>query len=196
MTDSKKKKKHSEPQLLFPQNQRFLDGNDKYKYPTNLQEILNIFAKRHNLSTYHNGEMRVVLGFAGLIMGFSALSIGWVVLNNLQMPTLSIINILNLLLLLVTMLTTVALTYVCAVAINYRPNHMNELYEYWQKHGSMIKSKVISVRYGTIQYEVKLEDDSKIIGKYPTKSKKVLSSYRAGDSLYVFYADKKLHAPL
>lgn len=199
-----KKKKNSEAQLLFPHNQKFLDGNAKYAEPINANEIMDAFASRHHLSTFHDAEKRVILGFVGILSISIALCSFHVILTSIsdildsQSPVISG-NSVPIMLLFI-FLACIVIVFICLRAINYQPKRVNRMYQDWLKESSMINGRIIHISksniQGYIQYEMIFEGSDTMIGNYRTKSRRVLSNYHIGDTIYILYADKKLHAPL
>ncbi len=208
MTEPKKKKKHCDPQLLFPENQAFMDG--KLLNPVNSQDMMDVVARQYHLSTHHNFLIRGLFVSLGTVLVLFALGFGWglstMIIEAIRYSELTVVGILIFLAILAIFTAILIFIYYCVVAVNYRPGRVNALYRDWLKRGRIVDAEIHRVRWDRgkvthIEYQAVLEHGEKIIGEFSTKninmqSADLFAKTTIGMPIYILYADKRLHIPL
>ena len=198
-----KKKKYSEPQLLFPENQAFLDG--KLQNPLYSDEIRKVFAYRHHISLIHNEKRRFAWTTVGISFLLCAFFSGWLLFISmedfLKEPVFSNLNG-NDLGLIVVILVFLFMAYFGITTINYRPKKVDALYHQWLKTGKIVIGEFSHTTYERMGFSVRIhykifsEDGKKIRGSFNPPSINSDLTLVKGTPIYILYADKKLHAPL
>lgn len=212
MSKIKNKKKHGEPQFVYPENQSFLNGHTKKLAHDKV--VSQQIAIRHGISPLFDLQPKKFflserLSFVFVIPGFIlCISIGgwfsWMVFNlAFTEPTL-LGKVFAGFFGIFTLLMTLLVIYGTVIFLNHRPQKARQLYKDLL-NGRIVVGEIKKIAFRTGAETKKtyilytFEDDVRGITYEGTVSYSYMNPtdrLAEGTPIYILYADKKLHAPL